>query len=465
MPLPTNLIPGSLGHIADSNKAYKKLNGFGFDVQADYGAAGDGVADDTAEIQAAIDAAGTGGGGTVFLPPGTYKTTASLNINKRGVRLVGAGGFVKFISGQSWWLRGGQQGVGGTVINLTTASTDAIVIQNTDGSGLPLNDVGIEELAIAFGASVSGAPTAAGIATGHGINVKPPTSGSVIRNSAVRCHLRNVIVYGHDGDHYGWRLEGINESSFGALTTYGGGGLLVKAPDINSTFYGAIMVYWQNPGAAHGVHLDGVTAVGGSAINFTSFNYIQSNADFGAGSSAAYCFKANNLYRANAIAMLNAEIFSGTPAGAFSTDGTGLVAMASSHTGLWNQSGSQRDAIFQYQGSNPNTTDSAFGVRTGNFPNSSNVWEVDYAGKQTIGGDVNLYRSAANVLKTDDQLIATDGVQTKYISGAGKTTVVDGDFTATPPNGTLAVHYDTTGAKAYLSVRANGVWKVMAGPI
>jgi hypothetical protein len=41
-----------------------------------------------------------------------------------------------------------------------------------------------------------------------------------------------------------------------------------------------------------------------------------------------------------------------------------------------------------------------------------------------------------------------------YLSGAGKTTVADGDFTTTPTNGASAVHYDTTVGKAYFSVRA-----------
>lgn len=45
-----------------------------------YGAVGDGTTDDTTAIQAAIDAAKTAGGATVLLPPGKYKTTATLNI-------------------------------------------------------------------------------------------------------------------------------------------------------------------------------------------------------------------------------------------------------------------------------------------------------------------------------------------------------------------------------------------------
>lgn len=53
----------------------------------DFGAVGDGSNDDTAEIQAAIDAL-TSGGGSVILPHGTYRITASLKM-RPSVRLVG----------------------------------------------------------------------------------------------------------------------------------------------------------------------------------------------------------------------------------------------------------------------------------------------------------------------------------------------------------------------------------------
>jgi hypothetical protein len=58
------------------------------DVRA-FGAVGDGSADDTLAIQAAISAVPTGGG-TVFLPPGTYLVSAPLQLRK-GLRLIGAG--------------------------------------------------------------------------------------------------------------------------------------------------------------------------------------------------------------------------------------------------------------------------------------------------------------------------------------------------------------------------------------
>lgn len=66
----------------------------------EYGAVGDGTTDDTAAIQAAIDAAGQAGGGVVFLPPGTYsvKRTSpagnynySLLIKESNVTIEGAG--------------------------------------------------------------------------------------------------------------------------------------------------------------------------------------------------------------------------------------------------------------------------------------------------------------------------------------------------------------------------------------
>lgn len=55
-----------------------------------FGAAGDGTGDDSTEIQAALDAANTAGGGVVYLPEGTYRITTALSIPVK-VHLVGDG--------------------------------------------------------------------------------------------------------------------------------------------------------------------------------------------------------------------------------------------------------------------------------------------------------------------------------------------------------------------------------------
>jgi hypothetical protein len=102
---------------------------------------------------------------------------------------------------------------------------------------------------------------------------------------------------------------------------------------------------------------------------------------------------------------------------------------------------------------------------------ANNAFRIYGDGKEERGPgggtapDTNWYRAAAKQMKSDHQIIAADGVTTKYLSGAGKTTVVDGDFLVTPGNGMIAIHRDTTAGKTYVSVRSNGAWQVIVGPL
>ena len=76
---------------------------------------------------------------------------------------------------------------------------------------------------------------------------------------------------------------------------------------------------------------------------------------------------------------------------------------------------------------------------------------VDAGGKVTCGtgsaaGDVNLYRSAANALKTDDSFQAVAGLITQ---------TVDGTPTGTPADGALVI--DSTNNKLYF--RSGSGWR------
>ena len=88
-----------------------------FDVKG-YGAIGDGTTDDVTAIQAALDAANTAGGGTVFLPEGSYKITDNLTIYDNTT-----------FKGQGM----------ATVIESQNANADNIILFNTNADNIILD--------------------------------------------------------------------------------------------------------------------------------------------------------------------------------------------------------------------------------------------------------------------------------------------------------------------------------------
>lgn len=109
----------------------KLVQSFSWYVVKDFGAVGDGATDDTAAIQAAVDACDAAGGGVVFFPPGTYNVTQVALAGTTNVQLQGSG--TSSVVRWSW----NAAGAAGSMITVSAGATNTrISLLRLDGAAL-----------------------------------------------------------------------------------------------------------------------------------------------------------------------------------------------------------------------------------------------------------------------------------------------------------------------------------------
>lgn len=170
-----------------------------------YAAAATGVAaTDTAVLAAAVAAAPVGG--TVLLD-GHYKINAALTIPK-SLRLVGRqkvtySGLGALPSGPNALSQ-----INGTMIEQTAAATDGIAVTVSGGA------FHMEDISVGFSSGLA--------TTGHGVNLDPGSNVVGVYGGS----LDGIMVFGHDGNHYGLVRKNCLEVTTRDFRWSSGGGIL-----------------------------------------------------------------------------------------------------------------------------------------------------------------------------------------------------------------------------------------------
>ena len=256
--------------------SYSMIDGAPVSVK-DFGAVGDGVADDTAAIQAALDS----GHLSIFVPTGIYLISSTLLLQTRGQKLYGEGGNYYFAGTQQYY---------GSILKYTGSADIVLKCSPVVATGVPLVAASVENISIDGNglATIGLYIEAAFSCIFNAISVRncsiaaiktgaiPAVEGFTGLNYVHSCTFSNLWVdQSKTGDGDGLLLDGDPNNTttvcnFSSIYLYhkNGNGLTLKIADSN-LFQG---IYIGRPAGptSYGVELKGTT-VDGKAVNSNTF--------------------------------------------------------------------------------------------------------------------------------------------------------------------------------------------------
>lgn len=187
---PTGIVVGNSGHINHHNNlhdALQKIDDASVVSVKAWGAVGNGVTDDTGDIQDAHDSIGADGA-TLWFPPGVYVVSdqSGAGVNKYGIKINRSDIQVR--------------GVGATLSRASATAFAHMIIGEPDSDAAPVSNVGVEGL------------------TFDGDNIRHASSGSSpldYRTAILIRNASNVSIHGN-------RFEDIDSSAVFCLGTLSG---------------------------------------------------------------------------------------------------------------------------------------------------------------------------------------------------------------------------------------------------